>query len=50
MSQDQPSNEATKGSWKLWLWVSFAFLILISAWGVLILIATSNQPEIPPLP
>lgn len=43
----QPAGQQTKGSWLLWIFVIIAFLILISAWTVLIIIATRNQPEIP---
>lgn len=30
----------------LWIWVVLAFVILISAWTVLIIIASKNQPEL----
>ncbi|MGC9450526.1 MAG: hypothetical protein ACP5I4_03690 [Oceanipulchritudo sp.] len=30
----------------LWAWVILAFVVLILAWAALILIATTNQPEI----
>jgi len=30
----------------LWLWVVLAFVILISAWTTLIIIAARNQPEL----
>lgn len=30
----------------LWIWVILAFLVLIAAWTTLIVIASSNQPEI----
>ena len=30
----------------LWLWVLLAFVILISAWTTLIIIASNNQPEL----
>lgn len=29
----------------LWLWVILAFALLISAWSLLIYIATENRPE-----
>jgi bacteriorhodopsin len=29
----------------LWLWVVLAFALLISAWSLLIYIATENRPE-----
>lgn len=35
-----------KSSRILWLWVILAFLLLISAWTALILIAAANQPEL----
>ena len=28
-----------------WLWIVLAFILLISAWSVLITIALNNQPE-----
>jgi bacteriorhodopsin len=34
---------------KPWLWIVFAFLVLIAAWTVLITIAVNNQPEKIPL-
>ncbi len=33
---------------RLWLWVTLAFLALIAAWAVLIVIAERNRPE--PIP
>lgn len=30
----------------LWFWVILAFVILISAWSLLIVIASRNQPEV----
>ncbi|MFO7723966.1 MAG: hypothetical protein R6V45_00335 [Oceanipulchritudo sp.] len=33
------------GGRALWIWVILAFVILISAWTTLILIAVQNQPE-----
>jgi hypothetical protein len=30
----------------LWIWVVLAFVILISAWTALIIIASKNQPEL----
>lgn len=30
----------------LWIWVILAFLVLISAWTGLILVAVRNQPEV----
>lgn len=32
-----------------WLWVVLAFVVLLSAWGVLFYIAIKNQPEVVPL-
>ncbi len=32
-----------------WLWVVFAFVMLLSAWSVLFYIALNNQPEVVPL-
>ncbi|WP_395736735.1 hypothetical protein [Prosthecobacter sp.] len=32
-----------------WLWVVFAFVVLISAWSALFYIALNNQPEAVPL-
>jgi hypothetical protein len=31
---------------KLWLWVIIAFMVLITAWTTLIIIAARNQPEL----
>jgi len=39
-------SDKEKSARSLWLWVLLAFLILISAWTALIIIATGNQPEI----
>lgn len=33
------------GARSLWVWVIIAFLVLISAWTTLIIIAANNQPE-----
>ena len=33
------------GARVLWIWVILAFVILISAWTLLITIAVRNQPE-----
>lgn len=41
MSKKREGN----GGRALWFWVILAFVVLISAWTVLILIATRNQPE-----
>ncbi|HKJ91450.1 MAG TPA: hypothetical protein VJ960_09985 [Oceanipulchritudo sp.] len=39
-------NKKGKGSSRvLWVWVVLAFVILISAWTTLIIIAVRNQPE-----
>lgn len=35
-----------KGTRNLWFWVILAFLILITAWSTLIVIAARNQPEL----
>jgi len=35
-----------KGSRVLWIMVVLAFLLLISAWTMLILVASANQPEL----
>ena len=32
-----------------WLWVVFAFVLLLSAWTALFYIALNNQPEVVPL-
>jgi len=39
------SNKADSGK-TLWIWVILAFVILIGAWTVLIIIASTNQPEL----
>ena len=39
-------TEKKRGGRSLWIWVLLAFLILVSAWVALIVIATKNQPEI----
>jgi hypothetical protein len=38
-------KERKQGARSLWVWVVIAFLILISAWTTLIIIAANNQPE-----
>jgi len=38
-------KEPGKGALSLWVWVVIAFLVLISAWTTLIIIAANNQPE-----
>jgi hypothetical protein len=40
----EKGNKAT-GAKSLWLWVILAFVVLITAWTALIIIAASNQPE-----
>ena len=30
---------------RIWIWVVLAFVLLITAWGTLIFIAESHQPE-----
>lgn len=41
-------SEGKKGR-ILWLWVTLAFVGLIAAWTVLILISVKNRPEAVPL-
>ena len=38
-------KENRRGARSLWVWVVIAFLVLISAWTTLIIIAANNQPE-----
>jgi hypothetical protein len=40
------TNDRKRGSRNLWLWVIIAFMILITAWTTLIVIAAKNQPEL----
>jgi len=42
----EKSSGRSKGSRALWLWVIAAFVVLISAWTALIIIAVENKPEI----
>jgi hypothetical protein len=44
-SNDRPGFFASRP----WLWVIFAFALLISAWTTLFWIALKNQPESVPL-
>lgn len=44
MADNEKSN--AKGSWSLWLWVLFAFALLISGWTTIILISNNNKPEL----
>ena len=46
MPEPRTQNDTNKGARNLWIWVLIAFLVLISAWTALIIIATRNQPEI----
>lgn len=46
MPQSCTQPASNKGARNLWIWVLVAFLVLISAWTALIIIATKNQPEI----
>ena len=39
-------SEKKRSGRSLWIWVLLAFLVLVSAWVALIVIATKNQPEI----
>lgn len=39
-------TQKSPGGKALWIWVVLAFAVLISAWTVLIVIASKNQPEI----
>lgn len=34
---------------RLWLWVTLAFLALIAAWAVLIIVAERHKPEPVPI-
>ncbi|MEX0323468.1 MAG: hypothetical protein AB3N63_15000 [Puniceicoccaceae bacterium] len=45
MSDKHKSNDGGK-SWSLWLWVIFAFALLISGWTTIILISNYNKPEL----
>ena len=45
MPAEDPVKKEVKGR-ILWFWVVLAFVVLISAWTALILIASRNQPEI----
>jgi len=40
------SQNKKAGSRSLWIWVILAFVLLISAWTSLIIIAAKNQPEV----
>lgn len=42
---DTTHNPAPKSARSLWLAVILAFVLLISAWSLLIFIATKNKPE-----
>lgn len=42
MKEEQQAKASGRS---LWIWVILAFLILISAWTGLIIIASKNQPE-----
>jgi hypothetical protein len=39
-------KKTASNSRTLWIWVILAFVILISAWTTLIIIASKNQPEL----
>ena len=41
-----PENHPKSHARSLWIWVIFAFVLLISAWTLLITIATRNNPEV----
>lgn len=41
-----PTQSAPKSARSLWLAVILAFTLLISAWSLLIFIATKNKPEL----
>jgi hypothetical protein len=47
---DSPESETKSPRkprpWLLWVYVTLAFVVLISAWTLLIFIATQNQPEL----
>lgn len=54
MTTSMPNNSSSSSSLgffasRPWLWVVFAFVVLISAWSVLFYIALNNQPEVIPL-
>ncbi|NDV60862.1 hypothetical protein G0Q06_00180 [Puniceicoccales bacterium CK1056] len=42
----QEAHKKKAGSRSLWVWVILAFVILISAWTCLIIVASKNQPEV----
>ena len=39
-------NSRKKGARSLWIWVILAFVVLVSAWTFLIVVASRNQPEV----
>jgi hypothetical protein len=41
----ETKERETRTARSLWLWVILAFTLLISAWSLLIYIATENRPE-----
>jgi hypothetical protein len=42
----EETKQGKTGSRTLWIWVILAFVLLISAWTTLIIIASKNQPEV----
>lgn len=40
-----PASKKPGSTRALWLWVVLAFLLLITAWTTLIIIAKRNQPQ-----
>ncbi|MDP0500887.1 MAG: hypothetical protein Q7P63_12390 [Verrucomicrobiota bacterium JB022] len=49
-SPQQPDRKTSRGFWKVWIFVLFAFVALSAAWYTLIKIASENRPEEVPLP
>jgi len=41
-----PAKVEKSGFRVLWVWVVLAFVVLITAWTALIIIAVNNKPEI----
>jgi hypothetical protein len=42
----QQTDGKKSGARSLWIWVVLAFVLLISAWGGLILIANQHHPDL----
>ena len=47
MPMKSPEDSSpTSTARSLWMWVVLAFVLLISAWALLIYIASTNKPEV----